>query len=120
MAKADTSHDVNKITRFYGLSTDAKPTNPMVGATFYETDTRHEFVFDGVTFQREKQIVVEQAGALGAGGTITEVGEIKVQASRDTEIILEELLQQQKITNALLGSINDEPFDENDIPVEVR
>lgn len=61
MAVTDTSHE--NVTRFFGLSTATKPTNAMIGATFYETDTQKEFVYDG-SWTRDKTVVVEQVSAV--------------------------------------------------------
>lgn len=38
-------------TRYLGLSADTKPIDVDVGATFIETDTRREYVFDGTKWQ---------------------------------------------------------------------
>ena len=89
-------------TQFFGLSTDTKPDNPMVAATFLETDTRHEFTYDGENWVRDKAIKVEQS--------IVEVAE-----ERNETAILDELLVQQKITNAHLAIITGERFTEEDL-----
>lgn len=99
MAITDTAHDSTVITRFFGLSTDAKPESAMVDATFYETDTRHSFVFDG-EWRRSEQIVVEQADA------------VVVKDVQATDELLSEILTQMKIQNAHLALITQEDFDE--------
>lgn len=44
---------VATIQRFLGVSTDAKPTTPPVGSTFYEVDTKAEYVYDGSAWRRQ-------------------------------------------------------------------
>ncbi len=107
MAVTDTAHDSTVITRFFGLSTDTKPESAMIGATFYETDTKHGFVFDG-EWRRGEQIVVEQAAA------------VVVEKIPTTDELLSEILTQLKIQNAHLSIVNGEVLDETDIPAEVR
>jgi hypothetical protein len=96
----DTAHE--RVTRFFGLSTDTKPTNAMIGATFYETDTRHEFVYDG-SWTRGKRVTVEQAGI------------VVVAEERNTTVILDETLVQMKIMNAHLALITGEKLTEEDL-----
>ena len=93
------------LTRFFGLSTDTKPENVVVGSTFYETDTQKEFIYDG-SWTRDKTVVVEQVGAV-------EVGEV-----RATSAILGEILAQLKIQNAHLAMVTGEKLDDTDIPQE--
>ena len=58
MAVTDTdSHQ--HIPRFFGLSTDTKPTGVPVASTFTETDTQEEFVYDGASWARDKTVVVD-------------------------------------------------------------
>ena len=103
MTVTDTSHDIGHLPRFYGLSTDTKPSNVMVGATFYETDTQEEFVYDGADWARGKTVVVEQAD------TIT------VAEERNMTSILSEALVQMKIMNAQLALITGEQLAEEDL-----
>ena len=95
MAISDTAHDKTLITRFYGLSTDTKPLKAMIGARFYETDTKHGFVFDG-EWRRTEQIVVEQADA------------VVVEKIPTTDDLLGEILAEMKIQNAHLALITRE------------
>ncbi len=95
MAITDTAHDSTLITRFFGLSTDTKPESAMIGARFYETDTKHSFVFDG-EWRRGEQIVVEQAANLVVG---------KALASDE---LLGEIRDLLKIQNAHLALITGE------------
>jgi hypothetical protein len=99
VARTDTAHE--NVTRFFGLSTDTKPTNAMIGATFYETDTRHEFVYDG-SWTRDKTVVVEQ------------IGTIEVAEVRATSAILGEILTELKIQNAHLAIVTGAELDETD------
>lgn len=117
MAITDTAHDSTVITRFFGLSTDAKPESAMVDATFYETDTRHDFVYDGAAWVRDKRITVEQA-LLAAGPAAQEL-DIAIRADQSIVVVLDAILTQLKIQNAHLALINDEVLDEADIPAEV-
>ncbi len=48
MAITSTGHHFP--TRFFGLSTDTKPSDAMVASTFYETDTQCEFVWSGTAW----------------------------------------------------------------------
>ena len=105
MAVTDTSHE--RITRFFGLSTDTKPTNAMVDSTFTETDTQKEFVYDGANWTRSQTVVVEQVGA------------VNVNEVRATSVILDEILTQMKIQNAHLAIVTGEELGEADIPAEV-
>lgn len=42
--------------RYLGLSTDTKPTSVPVGSTFYEYDTKEEYVtYDGTNWTKFKQ-----------------------------------------------------------------
>ena len=45
MTVTNTGHHIPP--RFFGLSSDTKPTNPEVGTTFLETDTQCDFVWSG-------------------------------------------------------------------------
>lgn len=105
MAVTDT-HSHVQTTRFFGLSTDTKPSNVVVGSTFTETDTQEEFVYDGVNWFRDKTVVVEQVGTV-------EVGEV-----RATSVILDEILTQLKIQNVHLAMVTGEKLDDTDIPQE--
>lgn len=100
MAVTDTSHE--NPTRFFGLSTDTKPTSAMVDSTFYETDTRHRFLYDGANWIRSEQVMVEQVGAV-------EVNEV-----RATSVILGEILTQLKIQNAHLAMVTGGELDDTD------
>ena len=102
MAITDTAHDSTVITRFFGLSTDTKPESAMIGATFYETDTRHSFVFDGL-WRRDEQITVEQAA------------EIVVKDMFATNDLLGQMIAQQQITNAHLALFTEDELTEEDI-----
>jgi hypothetical protein len=75
----------------------------MIGATFYETDTQEEFLYDGTTWTRDKTIVVEQAGV------------VTVAEERNTTVILDETLVQMKIMNAHLALITGEKLTEEDL-----
>lgn len=101
MAVTDTSHE--RITRFFGLSSDTKPTNAMVGSTFTETDTQEEFVYDGANWFRDKTVVVEQVGA------------VEVKEVRATSVILGEIRTQMRIMNAHLALITGEKLTEEDL-----
>ncbi len=102
MAVTDTdSHQ--HIPRFFGLSTDTKPTGVPVASTFTETDTQEEFVYDGADWVRGNTVVVEQAG------TVT-VGEV-----RATSVLLGEILTQLKIQNAHLEMVTGEELGELDV-----
>jgi hypothetical protein len=90
------------LPRFYGLSTDTKPSNVMVGSTFTETDTQKEFVYDGADWVRDKTVVVEQIG-------VVEVNEV-----RATSVLLGEILTQLKIQNAHLAMVTGEELGELD------
>ena len=103
MAVTDTSHE--RITHFFGLSTDTKPTNAMIGATFTETDTQEEFVYDGVNWTRDKTVVVEQVGSV----TVNEV--------RATSVLLGEILTELRIQNAHLAMVTGETINEEDLDV---
>ena len=103
MAVTDTSHE--RITRFFGLSSDTKPTNAMVGSTFTETDTQEEFVYDGANWFRDKTVVVEQ------------VGTVAVEEERNATVILGETLTQMRIMNAHLAIITGEQLAEEDLDV---
>lgn len=118
MAITDTAHDKTVITRFFGLSTDAKPESAMVDATFYETDTLHEFVYDGVAWVRDKRITTEQA-LLAAGPAAQEL-DIAIRADQGIVSLLEEILVQLQIQNVHLSLLTDEVLDAIDIPAEVR
>ncbi len=104
MAVTDTdSHQ--HIPRFFGLSTDTKPTGVPVASTFTETDTQEEFVYDGANWTRDKTVVVEQVGSV----TVNEV--------RATSVILEEVLLQLRINNAHLEMVTGEAINEEDLDV---
>jgi hypothetical protein len=91
------------IPRFFGLSTDTKPTGVPVASTFTETDTQEEFVYDGANWVRDKTVVVEQVGAV-------EVNEV-----RATSVILGEILTELKIQNAHLAIVTGAELDETDM-----
>jgi hypothetical protein len=103
VARTDTAHE--NVTRFFGLSTDTKPTNAMIGATFHETDTRHEFVYDG-SWTRDKTVVVEQLATVAAK---------ELLLAKATDGLLAEILTQLKIQNAHLARVTGEELDETDI-----
>lgn len=109
MARTDTSHE--RVTRFFGLSTDTKPTNAMVDSTFTETDTQKKFVYDGLNWTRMPTEVVEQLPS----ATATDL-----RQTATTDDLLSQIVTQLKIQNAHLSRITDEELDETDIPVEVR
>ena len=113
MAVTDTSHE--RITRFFGLSTDMKPTNAMVDSTFTETDTQKEFVYDGVNWTRSPTVVTEQlpALALNVSGIVDTIVAEEVVTSAE---LLAEILVQMKIQNAHLSVLIGEELDETDIP----
>ncbi len=101
MTVTDT-HSHEHLTRFFGLSTDTKPSNVVVGSTFIETDTHQEFVYDGANWTRDKTVVVEQVGA------------VEVEEVRATSVILGEILTQLKIQNAHLAMVTGERLDDTD------
>ena len=105
MAITDTGHDSTKITRFYGLSTDTKPvaTAAMIGATFYETDTKHGFIYDGVVWNRSEQFVVEQAAAITLNDILT------------TNSLLANILIEMRINNMHQAVITGDVLTEEDI-----
>ena len=114
MARTDTSHDAAKITRFYGLSTETKPENPMIGATFYETDTQDTYVFGDEWVI--KRILTD---AERATDQVTRGGQQRVWVTdEDGRELQAAILEQLKIMNAHLARINGEVLDETDIPVE--
>lgn len=99
MTITDTNRDPALLPKFFGLSTDTKPSsNIPIGSAFYETDTKHGFVFDG-EWRRTEQIVVEQAAA------------VVVKDVQATDELLGEILGQMKIQNAHLAFITQEDFD---------
>jgi hypothetical protein len=102
VARTDTSHE--HITRFFGLSTDTKPTNAMIGATFYETDTRHEFVYDG-SWTQDKTVVVEQ---------LATVASRELLLAKGTDDLLAEILTELKIQNAHLAIVTGAELDATD------
>ncbi len=101
MTVTDT-HSHEHLTRFFGLSTDTKPSNVVVGSTFIETDTQEEFVYDGANWFRDKTVVVEQVGA------------VEVEEVRATSVILGEILTELRIQNAHLAMVTGEELDETD------
>jgi hypothetical protein len=74
----------------------------MVDSTFYETDTRHRFLYDGANWIRSEQVAVEQ------------VGTVEVNEVRATSVILGEILTELKIQNAHLAMVTGEELDETD------
>lgn len=106
MARSDTGHHFP--TRFFGLSTDTKPTNAMIAATYYETDTKHELVWDGADWIRSATEVVEA------------IGVVAVKEERDILSVLDAILVQLKIITVHQSRQTDEELNETDIPNEVR
>ena len=102
MSITDT-HSHEHLTRFFGLSTDTKPSNVVIGSTFIETDTRQEFVYDGANWTRDKTVVVEQVGA------------VEVEEVRATSVILGEILTELRIQNAHLAIVTGEAITEEDL-----
>ena len=102
MAVTDTAHDAAKITRFFGLSTDTKPAQAMIDATFLEVDTGRGFVYTGNVWVRSEKTTVEQAAA------------VIVEKVPVTDELLSGILVQLKIGNAHLALITDE--EELDVP----
>lgn len=45
--------------KYIGLSTDTKPAQAEVGAAFFETDTKREFIFSGETWELKNQKTYE-------------------------------------------------------------
>ena len=88
---------------YQGLSIDTKPTAPdvAVGSRFLEEDTRHEFVYDGREWGRDKAIEVEQAPQI-------DVLKTDLQAA---------VLVQLRIQNAYLALITGEQINEEDLDV---
>ena len=68
MPLTDTSHDSAQIPRFFGLSSDTKPTNAMVDSQFLETDTGTKFVWNGTTWTIPAQTVQLTASPSSASG----------------------------------------------------
>ncbi len=108
MTITDTTRDLALLPKFLGLSTDTKPLKAPIGSSFYETDTKFEFVYGGAEWIRTKTVKVEQAGA------------VEVKEVRSTTAVLDEILTQLKIQNAHLAMVNGETLGETDIPAEVR
>ena len=102
MAITDTAHDADLITRFFGLSTDTKPASAMIGATFLETDTEKQFIFDGEDWIRSKTVKVEQVGA------------VEVKEERNATTLLADILVQLQIQNAHLSLVTGERLGELD------
>jgi hypothetical protein len=98
----DTNRDPALLPKFFGLSSDTKPTKAPTGSSFYETDTKHGFVFDGAGWVRSETVAVEQAATVS-------VQELLPSA------VLDELLVQLKIANAYLSRVTGEELDETDI-----
>ncbi len=92
-------------TRFLGLSTDTKPDDAMIASTFYETDTQHEFIWDGSDWVRDKAVKVEQ-------------DTVEVAEERNATSILDEVLMQLKINNAHLAIITGERLAEEDLDAD--
>lgn len=88
-------------TRFFGLSTDTKPTSAMINSTFYETDTRHRFLYDGAEWVRSDKVTVEQADAISVKGTVT------------TNDLLAAILTELEISNAYLAIVTGTVLDED-------
>jgi hypothetical protein len=103
VAVTDTSH--GRITRFFGLSTDTKPTSAPVSSTFTETDTQKEFVYDGVNWVRDKMVVVEQLATVAAR---------ELLLTKSTDDLLGEILTELKIQNAHLAIVTGAELDETD------
>ncbi len=104
MAVTDTdSHQ--HIPRFFGLSTDTKPTGVPIASTFTETDTQEEFVYDG-SWTRDKTVVVEQLATVAAR---------ELLLTKSTDDLLGEILMQLKIQNAHLAMVTGEELDGTDI-----
>ena len=74
MAITDTAHNSAIITRFFGLSTDTKPSNVMVGADFYETDTGIVFRFDGSSWFTLTRTAAPESPARSVIGPTTIAG----------------------------------------------
>lgn len=102
MTVTDTNRDPALLPKFFGLSTDTKPTKAPTGSSFYETDTKYGFVFDGADWVRSETVSVEQASTVS-------VQEVLPSA------LLGELLIQAKIANAYLSRVTGEELDETDI-----
>lgn len=101
MTVASTGHHFP--TRFIGLSTDTKPENAMIAATFYETDTRHEYLWDGADWKRSATEAVEQIAA------------VEVKDTAITNDLLNEILTQLKIQNAYLSLVTDEALEDTEV-----
>ena len=96
MAIVNQTHDPGKVPRFLGLSTDTKPVdNTTIGATFYETDTKHEYIYAD-DWVPTKQVTVEQ------------VAPVIVEEVPTTDELLGEILTQLKVQNAHLALITGE------------
>lgn len=111
MAVTDTSH--GRITRFFGLSTDTKPTSAPVSSTFTETDTQKEFVYDGVNWTRDKTVVVEQLPVVAenVSGVLDTIVAEEAVSSAD---LLGAILVQMRILNVHLSRVTGEELDETD------
>jgi hypothetical protein len=99
----DTNRDLALLPKFFGLSTDTKASKAPVGSSFYETDTKFEFVFDGADWIRTKTVKVEQTEA------------VEVKEVRTTDELLGEILAQMKINNAHLAVVTGSELNEEDI-----
>lgn len=93
MTVTDTNHDEALRPRFLGLATDTKPANTMVGASFLETDTGVDFVYDGAAWVNVALVKVVQTAPV----IVTEV--------LATDTLLDEVLLELKINNAQLALI---------------
>lgn len=100
MAITNSTHDPALLPRFYGLSTDTKPTGNPVGSTFGETDTGKDFLYSGTEWIRLGLTTVEQAEA------------VVVEQVQTTDEILAEMLVQLKIQNEHLSLASDVPTDD--------
>ncbi len=69
MAITSTGHHFP--TQFFGLSTDTKPTDAMIGATLLETNTQKWFVWEGSNWRRrEEGMLFADSGQLDAFGRL--------------------------------------------------
>jgi hypothetical protein len=83
-----------------GLSSDSKPTNVPIGFTFYETDTKNAFRFNGTAWVGA-MICMGGAGigyGVGAGGTVTQ------GTNKATTVVLNKLSGAITTHNAALAA----------------
>lgn len=82
-----------------GISTDTKPTNISTGTTFFETDTKKTFRWDGSAWYDTMLSVNSGIGyTVGAGGAVSQL------TSKATGVILNKLCGTITLNSAALAS----------------